>query len=100
MRKHSAIYNIPLLAIFILLEVLTIGCGRRSEILCTLDLAEQLMDERADSALAILDTIDPTHLRTDEEHALYGLLYTQALAKNWLPLPPDTLIARSTAYYE
>ncbi|MBD5289693.1 MAG: hypothetical protein HDS26_03300 [Bacteroides sp.] len=100
MRKHSAIYNIPLLVIFILLEVLTIGCGRRSEILCTLDLAEQLMDERADSALAILDTIDPTHLRTDEEHALYGLLYTQALAKNWLPLPPDTLIARSTAYYE
>lgn len=76
------------------------GCGRnydRTEAL--LAHAESIMEEYPDSAMAMLDTIDPTSLRDDRIRALYALLITQARYKNYINETNDSLIDSSVKYY-
>lgn len=62
--------------------------------------AESLMDEHYDSALMVLDSIQPSGLRGEADRALYAMLYTEALDKNHLSPTDDSLIAIATDYYE
>lgn len=62
--------------------------------------AEMLMDERADSAMSILNSIEHSSIAGDYNKALYGLLITQALDKNHINIPNDSLISSSAAYFE
>lgn len=60
------------------------GCGRpehpaRSD--GRLDLADDLMESRPDSALTVLSSIDTTSLADDGEKARYALLMSMALDK-------------------
>lgn len=64
-----------------------------------LDLAETLIDQRPDSALAILDAIDPSDLAQRRHRALYALLMTRALDKNYIDVTSDSLISIATEYY-
>jgi len=64
-----------------------------------LKLAERIMETSPDSALQILQHMQPTNTLTDENKAMYGLLYFQALEKTNKPLKPDSLIKFSTNYY-
>lgn len=61
--------------------------------------ADAVMQARPDSALSILQEIDADRLREDCDKALYGLLYTQALEKNYMNPDNDSLISKSLDYY-
>lgn len=61
--------------------------------------AEQMMEHAPDSALLILESIAQDDLKNESDRALFGMLYTQALDKNHLPLQNDTLISASADYY-
>lgn len=64
-----------------------------------LKIAEKMLDSKPDSALFILEHINPRNLKFDSNRALYGLLLYQALDKNEKPLVADSLIDLSTKYY-
>lgn len=75
-------------------------CGRDSGVSGKLDRAESLMDDHPDSALMMLEDIPASELRKKKDKALYGLLYTQALDKNWLEPKNDSIISMAVDYYE
>lgn len=74
-----------------------VGC---SVLPSEMKIAEQVMETAPDSALHLLQRIQPNHNLSDADRALYGLLYFQALDKNNLPLKPDSLINFSLDYYQ
>ncbi len=79
---------------------LCLGCCSEDGIVpASLRRAEAVVDQHPDSALAILQGVDTAALYSPRAHALYGLLLTQALDKCYMPLPPDSLIAASAAYF-
>ena len=85
-------------SIIILLAALLINaCSHLSEELKT---AENLLENKPDSALIILKKISPEKYSQGEARALYNLLYFRALDKNHLPLKPDSLIDFSIQYYQ
>lgn len=81
----------------LLLMLLLVGC---SQIPNELISAEKLLETAPDSALHILQRLNPAQYETDEHKALYGLLYIQALDKKQLPLKPDSLLHFSIDYYQ
>lgn len=62
--------------------------------------AEQIMETSPDSALHLLQHMQPVQTMSDANRALYGLLYFEALDKNNKPLQPDSLISFSLNYYQ
>ena len=87
-----------LLIVFLILTA-TVCCGRHGAVWEKLQCARQVMDEHPDSALSILHTITYSGLTGDEEKALYGMLYVQALDKNQLDPANDSIISHSVEYY-
>ena len=73
-----------------------LGCSTTPPIL---KIAEEVMETAPDSALHILQQIQPNEFHSSADHALYGLLYFQALDKSKLPLKPDTLINFSLIFF-
>lgn len=61
--------------------------------------AEEIMLLYPDSALFILQQIDTLHLCSREEKALYSLLYSQALDKNYIDIASDSIIRNAVKYY-
>lgn len=61
--------------------------------------ADATMQSAPDSALAILDSIDPSELRSSQYRALYALLLTQARDKNNVVVTDDSLINIALEYY-
>lgn len=66
----------------------------------TLVQAEELMNTHPDSALAILKNIPSPHLNTGKRQALFALLYSQALDKNFIDVKEDSLINLAVVYYD
>ena len=87
-----------LLIVFLILTA-TVCCGRPGAVWEKLQCARQVMDEHPDSALSILQAIAYSSLTGDEEKALYGMLYVQALDKNQLDPANDSIISHSVEYY-
>jgi Predicted N-acetylglucosaminyl transferase len=73
---------------------------REARVMYPLEKAEQWMTQFPDSALAILQTVDPQSLPRGEPRARYALLFTQALDKNYLPISDDSLINRAVKHYK
>ena len=61
--------------------------------------ADSIMVAAPDSALAILDALDPATLNSDGKMARYALLHTQAAHKAYLPIDNDSLIGLAVDYY-
>ncbi|MGM9846635.1 MAG: hypothetical protein ACI31F_01650 [Muribaculaceae bacterium] len=61
---------------------------------------ENIMDARPDSALQLLQNIDKSKLSTDYDKAMFALLYSQALDKNYIDLENDSIISLATKYFE
>lgn len=61
--------------------------------------AESRMNEKPDSVLSILKHLPPGDLKTGEEQALFALLYSQALDKNYIDVANDSLINIAVRYY-
>lgn len=65
----------------------------------TLDGIESYIMERPDSALAVLESIDRSDLRTARTKAHHALLHAMALDKNYIDVTEDSLAKVATEYY-
>lgn len=79
------------------LAVLLVACSREPD--ARLLRAEALMEERPDSALAILDSIDSRSLRSDADRAKYSLLTSIALDKNYIDTTTFSILQDAIDYY-
>ena len=75
------------------------GCGGHGKAWEKLDQAEQIMQTKPDSALAILDKINPSTLKGDEEAARYALLKSMALDKNYIDTTNFDVLQPAIDYY-
>ena len=57
------------------------------------------MNDHPDSALYRLQQIDTNSINTDRREALYRLLYSQALDKNYIDIASDSIIAPAVEYF-
>lgn len=87
-------------AIFIVTVIFTL-CARCSPKQADVWLAEseRLMKKAPDSAFTLLKEIPRNTLRTREQQALFALLYSQALDKNYIDVTNDSLISIAVDYY-
>lgn len=81
--------------------IMMCGCdgGRGKATDAALASAEELMEERPDSALAVLCAIDSTAIDNAGRRALHGLLMSEARYKNFIDETDDSIIAASAAYF-
>ena len=92
--------HLQILKIYLILVLFTLAsCSSSGPISRSLSVAEKLMDIYPDSALIVLQSISPANLGSDRERALYGLLMTQALDKNYVDVTSDSLIRPAVNYY-
>ena len=80
----------------IVLSVFT-GCADKREVLLK---AESVMFEQPDSALSLLNGIDPSSLKTKQTRAKYALLLSQAKDKCFIDETNDSLINIAVSYYK
>ena len=79
--------------------MVTIGCTRSSAVDGSLNLAEELMEERPDSALCILNGINGLELRGSRTKARYALLKSIALDKNYIDTTNFVVLQPAIDYY-
>lgn len=96
-RTH--ILNLFKIAVAALVCLTVFSCSDNTSVMAELDLAESVMEEHPDSALALLDTLDRNRLVTREAKARHALLYSQALDKNYIDLTTDSIIRPAVRYY-
>lgn len=82
-----------------LLALLTAACDRRHPVDDTLDRAETLMVSAPDSALSLLEAVNPAELRGDRRKALHALLLSQAMDKNYIDTDNDSLVNIAVNFY-
>ena len=61
--------------------------------------ADSIMATAPDSALAILDALDPATLNSDETKAMYAVSLTEARHMAYVPVYDDSLITMGADYY-
>lgn len=86
-------------SVILLFAAAQTACRYASDASRMLRLAESQMEIRPDSALALLQGIDPRRLTGKSLRARHALLYSQALDKNYIDLQSDSVIAPAVAYY-
>ncbi len=84
--------------VFILLTLLYTSCGD-SESSHQLDAVEAVIEEYPDSALAIIQSIDPKMLNNKEKKARYSLLHAMALDKNYIDTADMSVIQPAIEWY-
>ena len=85
---------------FIIVTILAcfISCTPKS-VRDTLSDIETFIQERPDSALAILDTMDRTSLTTSKSRAYHALLHAMALDKNFIDVSDDSIAQIAVDYF-
>ena len=78
--------------------VLMAACSSR-DALRSIECAEQLMTENPEEALRIIEGVDAEALRTEEDRARYGLVYSEAYYYNYIDVDADTLTQGMMRYY-
>ena len=89
--KRSVLFLLPLLVI--------VSCTQYRAQERIMDQALSLMDEAPDSALSLMQGMDPSLLRGRRQHARHALLYTMAQDKDYVVETDDSLAQLSRAYY-
>lgn len=85
---------------FILLALCMVACGQHSKHWETLTQVESFMEERPDSALAILQGIEVGDLSGKEEKAKHALLLSMALDKNVIDKTDFEILQPAIDHYE
>lgn len=85
--------------VFVFILFLLVSCGNNAT-RGKINEAERIIENKPDSALAILDSIDRGKLNVEADRADYGMLYTMAKYKCYIPISPDSLLSESIDYYE
>ena len=83
----------------ILLLCFVTGCGIR-DVRNQLNDVESYIAERPDSALAVIESIDTTALKTNSLKAHHALLHAMALDKNYIDVKDDSLALTAVKYYQ
>ena len=89
--KRSVLFLLPLLVL--------VSCTQYRAQERIMDQALSLMDEAPDSALSLMQGMDPSLLRGRRQHARHALLYTMAQDKDYVVETDDSLAQLSRAYY-
>lgn len=84
--------------ILICVVTLFTSCRENNDVSSILKEADQLMEERGDSAFFILNTITKPEKLKGEEQAKYGLLFSKASIINGYRLTSDSLISIAHTY--
>ncbi len=88
-----------LLTIILSILLLT-ACGENVRNSQLLERAETIMNDSCDVALSMLqDSINPKTLTTERGRAIYAVLLSQALDKNYIDLTSDSIIAPAVKYF-
>ena len=84
----------------IILILCILSCNNSSHHWETLMQVESFIEERPDSALAVLEQINKAELSGKEEKAKHALLLSIALDKNYIDLTTDSIINIAIQYYK
>lgn len=89
------------LVTYIISSAIFCSCSHESNhIQQRIEAALNVMDERPDSALSILDSINPSEIKSEKLFARYALYLTQARHKNYIDETSDSLIKRAVSFYD
>ncbi len=95
----STYKRLPVILFIVLLLAVIAGCHRHSPAWQRMDVAEKIMNEHPDSALVILDSINPSVLSGKEERARHALLLSMALDKNYIDTTTFDVLQPAIDYY-
>ena len=84
----------------LVLGLCLVACNRHSEHWATITAMECIIEERPDSVLNVLQTIDTDKLVGDEERAKHALLLSMALDKNVIDKTDFEVLQPAIDYYE
>lgn len=107
MNANKAFLRYVMIAIAVMQVALCLCCSHaesrkdlsRRNIATLLDKAESLLGTDDSTALATLKDINATAMRSRKHQARYALLYSEALYKNYITAPSDSLIMTAVRYY-
>lgn len=85
--------------LYILALTILTGCSG-IKVHKTLKDVETYIAQRPDSALAVLEAMDTTDLKTKGLRAHHALLHAMALDKNWIDVTDDSLALKAVNYYQ
>ena len=91
--RHISTY-IALVAVALLIA----GCSSR-EAIESIERAERLVEEQPEEALRIMEGVASDELRTEEDRAHYGLVYSEACYYNYIDVDVDSLTRPMMLYY-
>ena len=98
LRKKVYPYIIPMACSVFM--VLCLSACRQGTNVPELDTADSLMEQRPDSALALLRRIDTLRLTSRHDRARYAMLLSMALDKNYIDLKDFHVLQPAIDYYE
>ena len=98
-RRHHAMKTLTRIALLTLLFTLLCGSCSTPHMEEQWNTIEGLMNDRPDSALTLLQAIDPNPLSRGHR-AHHALLLSQALDKNYIDLTGDSIITVAVDYYK
>ena len=82
------------------LALCLVACNRHSEHWATITEMERIIEERPDSVLNVLQSINVDELSDDEERAKHALLLSMALDKNYIDKTDFEVLQPAIDYYE
>lgn len=93
------IHKFQNIIITLMIVALLASCNRNTPILEQMDMAENLMNTKPDSALTILENIPVTNIKGKEIAARYALLKSMALDKNYIDTTTFDVLQPAIDYY-
>ena len=98
--RHAAARRPIFRLMLALLSALCLTACTRPAAVPELDTADSLMEQRPDSALALLRRIDTLRLSAQHDRARYAMLLSMALDKNYIDLKDFHVLQPAIDYYE
>lgn len=92
--------RVTLLPVLLVCASFSIVCCRQSQVSAVLKDILTYIDEKPDSALAVLEGIDSSALTSDRLKAEYAMLHTMALDKCYIDVTEESYILPAVRYYE
>ncbi|MBD5176687.1 MAG: hypothetical protein HDT05_04635 [Bacteroidales bacterium] len=98
--QATGLRHITLLTLWLAILVVIGACSHTPQpALDAMDRAESLMEQHPDSALAILETVNPKSLRSKADKARRSLLMTMAVDKNYIDTTDFRILQPALDYY-
>ncbi|MDE6057303.1 MAG: hypothetical protein K2F93_04750, partial [Muribaculaceae bacterium] len=98
-RYIHKIQDILLLLSIVVFLCMIPGCGYRQASDSYLAEVDSIIEQRPDSALMLLESIQPSPSASDYDRAYYNMLLTYARYKNFIDETNDSVIADAAEYF-